>query len=388
MKDLRMLNHMGESENGSDSEILEKLISRGYNIVGRIFKIDEIQSNYNLSDIDSFIKVFSLEVIKKELLDPKNSDKFIIILRKPPDKQAVIITSDSECIELARKQLAIQNEPTKLEINIRCSVFGGSSEYEQIVHVDRMVSELDGFLDWKFEQLDAGIFRAHKVIGSLDENEARKEIDVFRQLLDYIAIKRKIGIRIQNISIKRISKHRASVSVGPQEFRPPPLTKEEINGFEKFRSLDPEILKIAKGLNQSYLLWSPNIRLALLWAVIDGIFSGKPDRLLSEDEIRSILQCTKSIGIDREKLKRLKDILSNPNILPSKSRNKRISENIAKSLELDPNNVYEIIKHASKIRAAFLHEFEDNSEILKVERDLRQYLEKYLEENLKNSEDR
>jgi len=51
---------------------------------------------------------------------------------------------------------------------------------------------------------------------------------------------------------------------GPQEFMAPPLTADELKRFEIFVSVPPEVRKLVEGLNETYLLKSPQNRLMFL----------------------------------------------------------------------------------------------------------------------------
>ena len=115
--------------------MLEKALADGYHIIG-IFSADKIQQNHEESlktgfvagSVDAFIETFNLRIEKNVLLDPKNKSKFIIVLKKEPASCIGFLTSDPQCLNRAKQQLAFQNESIGLHITVRFSVSGGSSE--------------------------------------------------------------------------------------------------------------------------------------------------------------------------------------------------------------------------------------------------------------------
>lgn len=375
----------------TDFEIIEKAISDGYYVVG-IFSIAKIQNGDNESrrtgnfaqSVDAFIKTFNIQKGKDVLLNPENRDKFIVILKKECGNQIEIITSCSECIKKTEQQLAYQNEPVGIMIRVECIALGGSSEPDQITYVDQLISQLDNLLGWHFKQTGKSTFEVSKKLDSTNEEDAKQELNRLHDLLNYIAITIKSGIRIERYAVSKIPRVGPYHGIlGPDEFRPS-ITVEEVKRFEKFLSAPPEIREIASALNQVYTLKSRESRLALLWAITEAVFADEPKPLLLDNEIKSILKCAMETVKGQERLKELEKVLKDPNRLPSKSRNRRISENIAKALELNAEDVYQKIKTIAKIRGRYLHRLKSESEKLRIaEKYLRDILEAYLERKLK-----
>lgn len=377
----------------TDLEIMEKAIIDGYYVVG-IFPIDAIQDNHNeylrtrnyhLS-VDAFIETFDLQKRKDVLLSPENRDKFVIILKNSCRGQIEIITSEPQCIMKAKRQIEYQKEPIGLSIIVHCAVSGGSSDLSQIIHVDKLINQLNCFSDshswgWHFKQTEESRFEASKKLDSINREEAEQEFKRLRDLLNYVAIALKIGIRIERYAVSQIPRIGPYSSYwGPIEFMPS-ITAEEIKKFEKFLSMPPEIHEIADGLNQTYILTSIGNRLTLLWAITEAVFAGEPQPLLSNDEIKSILKCAQET-LKEEQLSELNSVLTDPNRLPSKSRNRRISENIAKELKLNVDDVYEEITRASRARGKYQHEMKFDQELYQAENYLRSILETYLKKRI------
>lgn len=373
--------------------MLEKALADGYHIIG-IFSVDKIQQNHEESlktgfvagSVDAFIETSNLRIEKNVLLDPKNKGKFIIVLRKEPASCIGFLTSDPQCLNRAKQQLAFQNESIGLHITVRFSVSGGSSEPNQVSYIDKIIDQLNQLLGWDFKKINDTYFEGNKELSSTNEEDAVKELEKLRTLLTYIAICRKIGIRIESYMISKIPRLGPYICyTGPQEFMAPPLTADELKRFETFVSASPEIRKLAEGLNETYLLKSPQNRLIILWAITEAIFNDEPEPLLSKDEVESILDFAAKLPTLRgsKRLEELRRALSDPNRLPSKSRNRRISENMAKELNLDAEGVYRNLQKTSSVVAKYRHRFEaEVEEARSAERFLRPLLERYLEKRL------
>jgi len=381
----------------TDLEILQHALAEGYHVIGFIDTLEKLQNShteylrtgYQAQSIDSFISVFDIQVKKEALLDPRNKDKFLVILKKSTN-QFEIVTSDMQCVEKARQQQANQNEGIGISIMVECSASGGSSDPNQVTHVSQITSQLQGFWGWTFKDTGIGKFNGNKTIESINESDAKRELEKLQHVLNYISITQQIGIRIERYGISKIPRFGVIYGVcSPTEYNVPPLSVERIKKFEKFLTLPKETLEVADGINQTYLLTSVNSRLALLWAITEAVFYEKPTLLLYGDEAKAILEHAREIttlkGEGERRFLELESLLNNPDRLPLKSRNKRISERIANALAFNEQEVYEEIKHASRVRGKYLHELKSDIQgVRQAENFLRATLEKYLEKQLSN----
>jgi hypothetical protein len=168
----------------TDLETIQKAIADGYYVAGSISSVDKIQRNNEAflrkgnyaQSVDAFINVYDLKTAKDVLLDPRNKNKFVIVLKKPSNKQIEIVTSDLQCIEKVKQQLAYQNEPVGISISAYCVASGGSSEPDQIPHVDRIIPQLDQFGGWNCKQTEASKFKVNKTLDSMNEDDAKQEL--------------------------------------------------------------------------------------------------------------------------------------------------------------------------------------------------------------------
>lgn len=383
----------------SDYQKLDRALTSGNFLVGSINPLLNIQVNndeYSRTgnqalSIDSFVNVFKIETNKSVLLDPSDRNKFLIILKDPTTHHQIeILSSDNATIERANQQHLYQNQPVGTLITAHCAALGGSSNPEQIAHLDVLLPPLNGLLDWSFKQTDIGTFDVSKRIKSTDENDAKEELNRLRIFLDYIAITRKIGVQLQRYGIAKIPRYGVIHGIwGPEEWMVPPLSQTEAGDIAGFISLPSEIQELAQGLNQVYLLKSMSSRLALLWALTESIFKGESQPLLTATEVAFLFETAKNVATlrsDSGRLQKLRESLGDRLRLPLVSRNKLISENIAKKLSLNADEVYDEIKRASEIRGKSLHDNRSDDKRLKASEEyLRTILERYLQGRRNNT---
>ena len=165
-----------------------------------------------------------------------------------------------------------------------------------------------------------------------------------------------------------------------------PLSQKELDDIHSFIS-SPEVLEIAEGLNQVYLLTSMPSRLSILWALTEKIFVDAAQHLLSEGEVDTLLGVASNIATLKEspRLEKLRCTLKNKDQFSLKGRNERISENIAKKLGWNFDEVFPEIKAASDVRGKFLHRLKaDDEKVGASEKYLRTMLESYLLKKIKN----
>ena len=376
-------------------EIIEKAIADGYYVAETITSVADIQqgneaflrTGNHAQSADAFIAVYDLQTGKDVLLDPQNKNKFVIVLKKASSKQIEIVTSDSQSVERAKQQLKYQNEPVGTLITAHCTANGTSPNPEEILHLDILLPKLDGLWGWRFKQIDQGRFEVELRIKSIEEKDATENLVKLQQLLNYISLARKIGLQVRRYAVSRIPRFGPFHGIwGPEEWMVNPLSQKELDDIHSFIS-SPEVLEIAEGLNQVYLLTSMPSRLSILWALTEKIFVDAAQHLLSEGEVDTLLGVASNIATLKEspRLEKLRCTLKNKDQFSLKGRNERISENIAKKLGWNFDEVFPEIKAASDVRGKFLHRLKaDDEKVGASEKYLRTMLESYLLKKIKN----
>jgi len=101
----------------------------------------------------------------------------------------------------------------------------------------------------------------------------------------------------------------------------------------------------------------------MLWSAVEEVFKIEPERLLTYDEIKNIIEAAEgieSLKKDKTRLKRFKDAIQNPNRLPLKSRNEGIAENISCVTDISEDEVYSKIRKATSLRGKHVHKLSLN----------------------------
>lgn len=367
-----------------DYERIKQLIASGYIILGNVFPL----TRFKTDKIENFAKVFAIRTDKQTLLDPSNQNKSLIIFRNLSTKDQVeIITLNEKAILLAQKQIKYQREPIGILIRSNCVALGGRSSYQRVFHLDRLIPSLDRLWGWKFIlDKEVGRFIVEVRINSNNPSDAEKVMNKLQHLLDYISIHQEVGFHIQHTSISPIPRIEPTISSGQEERRLEPISFSE-NEIDRFLRSPSEILVSVRGLNQSYIENCMPSRLAILWSAFESVFDYKPTPLLFSKEIKELIKACENIPTlieNSERLHKLKWILSDPNRLPLKNRNERMSENVARIMKISPDEAYKKVQKASKIRGKHLHKLRGNwKEMEQSEKFLQEALKQYAQTSLR-----
>jgi hypothetical protein len=345
-----------------DHTRLERLLADGYLLVGYVLPLSKLSPE----SIGKAVSVFSIQLAPKILLDPSNRAKSLVMLRHPSTGQRVeILTLDERTIRRANEQLRYQEEPIGTLIRARCAAVGGSSPHRQIFHLDRLVASLDGRWGWEFKLGNiVGTFEVIIRLESTGEGAAQEVLDKLRLLLDCLAVSQQVGFRIEHWSVTSIPRSGLSVSWGPEEMMLLPLTPEQIDNIEADLS-STEARTAARGLNEAYVeTFMPN-RHSRFWAAAEQVFGGKPEPLLTDEEVKGLLGAAEpieSLANAPDRLKKLEEALSDPNRLPLVTRNERMADAIASIRGISKEEAYREVRAASELRGKHGHQLLANSE--------------------------
>lgn len=100
-------------------------------------------------------------------------------------------------------------------------------------------------------------------------------------------------------------------------------------------------------------------RLSMLWATAEELFGGKPQPLLSKEEIKTLIEAVdqiKSIKQDKKKYERVKRVIEDPQFISEKSRNEMMASNIAQYLSIQEDEALIKVKKASIVRGKNVHQ--------------------------------
>lgn len=354
---------------------LERLLADGYFVVGDVFHLAKLAPE----SMANFVSVFSIQLSPKILLDPSNKTMSLVMLRHLSTGHRVeILTSDERTISRADERLRYQREPIGTLVRADCSALGGRTSRQRIFHLDRLVASLKGLWGWDFKLGDTvGTFEVVIHLKSTDTGAIEETIDKLQRLLDCLAISQQVGFHIQHYSVVAIPRLGPSVSIGREEMMLSPVTTEEIHNIVAVIS-SSEAVVAAEGLNQAYIENCMPSRLSRLWAAVEDVFGGNPKLLLKEAEVRYLIDQAKgieSLRTDSDRLKKLREALSDPNRLPLVSRNERMADAIAPILSISAEEAYIRVRLASELRGKHGHQLLANWENIEAS-------EKFLQEAL------
>lgn len=337
-------------------DLVNQLISQGYMVVGFVMPMNRFAAD----SVANSRTVFSIRTAVEELLNPRNRNKHLILLRRLSDgDQIELITDEMAAVNRANEQIAYQREPVGQIIRARCAVLGSEHDDERIFHVDRLIPSLNGLSEWEISMDEtAGIFQAVLRLDNIEKDKALLAIERLEQLLNSLASVIGVGFRLQHHSIAHLMRADVSVSFGPTERNLQPLSQEQISRVEKMLSVDAA-LEAADGLNQSYVENLMPSRVARLWAAVEHLFSSEPKHLLSEDEIKELIACADRItplANDDGRMKRLKEALKNPDRLSLKGRNERLADAIGPLVGITSAEALDRIRKISSLRGKHVHQ--------------------------------
>lgn len=362
-------------------EELEKLFEDGYRVV-----ISYSLLNHTPQEINGFVSFFKTKLSLKEALHPTNRNKNVVVLSLPTGHQVEVVTSDEAILNRINKRIEYQNEPIGMAIRARLAL-GGRSTYEGVSHLDQLVDSIDDLWGWKFKLVGDRTFDVFINLERTDIEYGEYIREKIQNLLDCLAIICNIGFYIQQFNIT--SRPRTGVGIFPATWMTSnlrPVTHEEIYNTQNILSSDKKCFLAARGLNQSYIENCMPSRLSMLWAATENLFRSKSEPLLTKDEINQILESAKnveSLKNDPNRLKALKNAISDPSRLPLKSRNCSMAENIASTMNISVESAYSNLSKASKLRGKNVHQLSDDWEdIREVEKFLQDALLSYLKRKM------
>jgi len=269
---------------------------------------------------------------------------------------------------------------------------GGTLENRGKYHLDLLVQSIENFDDWKISLSDRqGFFDIDiEMDDVLDDESVQLVLEQVENILDFIAVSRQVGFKIQHYSASYKPEKGLSIHWGEQEYRLPSMNNIEkgiIRAIVQSKE-NTDILKARKCLNHCYIENTMPGRVSILWSGIEELFrEEQPLPLLNIDEIKAIKKCIReipSLATDRKRTDEFISAISDPQRMPLKSRNKIISEGISKKLDIPSDGVYKEIKKASTLRGKHVHELHNDwRELVECEKFLHSIIRNYLAKNPK-----
>ncbi len=362
---------------------IEQLIDNGFIINGPILTLRQI----NKSSLQDFMKVFSIKTKINIITDNENYNKTMFLLKNPrTGEQKEFITEDQDIINRALKQQRYQAEPIGSQIYALCTALGGKSTKERIFHLDRLIESINGFEQWQFKLTDRiGTFNVTIKIESIDESEIDNTIIRLQFLLDCMALYYQVGFQIQHYYTSPICRIDPTISVGPEERMLQPINEKIIIKISRLIS-NSMTQKVARGINQSYAENCLPSRLMILWATFEELFRTSPKPLLESAEVDKIIELvskSETLKDEPKRIEELREVLKNPDRMPSQNRNYRLAESVSEKLGLEFEDTYMKVKKASRLRGKHVHNINSEwDDLIEAENFLRNILIQYMKKEM------
>lgn len=263
-------------------------------------------------------------------------------------------------LDLALKESKEQRKIIGYKIRVECS----ATVNDAIVDTIPVAKSIGNILKCKVEESD----KKNRFYVYFDVDEDNKElgsikIDELKEYLIAASLKNKVGYSIQSVGWGPLYKGQ-SIACWPgeviaiqQSITPIDLKKNEcIKNNNK-----DEILNL---LCQFYGQTSVSSKVVYGFSLLEEIFAGKAEHILTKSEIKEILSTIDEIKFScahDKKHEKIKDILLNPNIMSKENRNDRIAQNISSALGVPLKETKDRVKEISKLRAISAHPTEKTS---------------------------
>jgi hypothetical protein len=102
------------------------------------------------------------------------------------------------------------------------------------------------------------------------------------------------------------------------------------------------------------------------WSAIEEIFGGKPEHILTSDEIDRLMECAKGIpSLGPDKLNRFGEAVRDTNRMATKNRNERIAEALSHLTGDDEQFLYTQIRTITRLRGKSAHTLHGDDDIQK-----------------------
>jgi hypothetical protein len=147
------------------------------------------------------------------------------------------------------------------------------------------------------------------------------------------------------------------------EVVPGEIDRSDIQQIRELREKGGE--RLIADLVRFYGHDSPRAKIVFGFSLLEGLFDDKPDHILDKDEIAEIQSKVieiASIAASEAKQNRLREVLSNPNLMPKRNRNERIAARVATLMNISDGDAYSEIRTLSQLRGALAHSTNEKRE--------------------------
>jgi len=330
---------------GMRNQSLVQLVSNGWIVSIRgVMKLDE--APLASEKIEEVVKVTNGEATH------------IVFLNQGFGGQGIYypITNQAE-LELAHKEVEKNNQIIAYDLTISCRARNLNGE----VGVEDYVNNLIELVNWNIKIKSPTEIVISYVVEGSSKAPGYKFISEVQNHLVTLSIKNKTGFIITRVKWGSKCKGQPFSFISSDWRNTEKITSEDVHRIVKLKENGND--KLISDLVEFYGQISPRTKLITGFSILETLFDSEAVHILNASEIDDVLLKIKeipSITLEDSKLKRVTDVLKNPNIMSSEGRNERIAIKLANVMNIEKKLAYKKVKELAKFRGKAAHSITDD----------------------------
>ncbi len=245
-----------------------------------------------------------------------------------------------------------------------CTVTSFESSKGHNILFEDLIDSLNKITEWEIKKSKyPNTIEIRHNIKSGSQEFLTAYINEIEDVAMLVSLKNKKGFQISAFSQGEYTNGQPfGITWGLQQNSLKGITQDELTRFKNI--LSNELCREAiSSLQLIYSQISNSSKLTICWATIEHIFDEKPKHILEKKEIGEVIELMKSSNLSEVKIKKIEEIIKNPNLLAEKNRNVRIAENMSQTLGLNQEQTYNEIRNMTKTRGMMVHSLGNETDI-------------------------
>lgn len=286
-------------------------------------------------------------------LTDDNATHIVFLQNFKTNEKCTYVITQEEDLQIAQKAAVDAKQIIKYSMRIECEIRGNDNDGN--IMASNYLDNLKEVTGWRIEEAEQSTnFYVFYEWDGEDKEPGYTLQHELEDVLIALSIKNKVGFEIRTVSWGEIYKgHPFSVWYGKSETVPKPITTEDIQRVKEIRTDDKKDFLLDLVSYYSHAL--PEYKLISGFSVLEKLFDTKMEKLLSNQEIKALILKAKEIESLSNDETRIKAIHEALHLIPTKTRNQRMSDSIAALLSADSKEIYERVKKLSELRARPAH---------------------------------
>lgn len=247
---------------------------------------------------------------------------------------------------------------------VYCSVTSVEAIQGREVHFGSIIKSLRMVKGWEVRESEyANVFEVHFEIDEDDRKLLEEYVEEVRKIALILSLKNKKGFAVDYYSPG--PKYKAqpfALTVGLGQTNLKGIQKQDLQNLSKLYD-NEKCREAVFALRSIYSQITDTSKIAIAWAALEKLFRTKPQHILRKSELDAIDEKLHKLEIDESKLTAIKGRIKDPNIMAKQSRNERIAQSIADSLDEDYESTLTRIRELAKARGKLVHTLNQSPEV-------------------------